>query len=128
MNDRDKHRYKIWELGKEPPPNPEPLGFGVEKRVPQSVERSPAIQAEELMRMMALYDYRPSISVQLPATCESAAGAPLNCRTTTIATDSVQLVYATKAGQSAEALRRQAESMPEGCGVRLHVDDLGSLA
>jgi hypothetical protein len=128
MNDRDKHRYRIWELGTQPRSNAEPPAIGIERRVQQTAERPPSIQAEELTGIMGLYDYRPSINAQLPATCESATGAPLNCKTTKIATDTVQLVYATKAGQSTETLRKMAEGLPEGSGVRLHVEDLGSLA
>jgi hypothetical protein len=129
MNDRDKHRYRIWELGKESAPNTGPRSVvGVEKRVLQSRERSPAIQAEELTTMMALYDYHPSINAQLQATCEGVTGAPLYCKTTKIAADAVHLVYETKAGQSIEASRKQAESLSEGTGVRLHVEELGSLA
>ena len=129
MNDRDKHRYRIWELGQKSSSTIEPrFAAAVEKRVLQSRERSPAIQAEELTTIMALYDYHPLINAQLKATCESVTGAPLYCKTTKIAADAVHLVYDTKAGQSAEALRKQAESLPEGSGVRLHVDELGSLA
>ncbi len=129
MNDRDKHRYRIWELGNDASLNVRPpAAGGVEKRVLQSRERSPAIQAEELRTVMALYDYQPLINAQLQATCESVTGAALPCKTTLIAADTVQLVYAAKAGQSVAALRKQAESLPEGSGVRLHVEELGSLA
>lgn len=129
MNDRDKHRYRIWELGKERASDSEPRSvIAAEKRVLQSRERSPAIQAEELTTMMALYNYHPSINAQLQTTCESATGAPLHCKTTRIAADAVHLVYDTKAGQSIEASHKQAESLSEGTGVRLHVEELGSLA
>ncbi len=129
MNDRDKHRYRIWELGKDTSPNAAPpTAAGVEKRVLQNRERSPAIQAEEMRTIMALYDYRPLINAQLPATCESATGAPLDCKTTQLAPDTIHLLYVSKPGQSVEASRKQAESFPEGSGVRLHVEELGSLA
>jgi hypothetical protein len=59
---------------------------------------------------MALYDYRPLINAQLLATCEGAIGGALNCKTTTIATDAVHLVYATKTGQSVETSRKQTLS------------------
>jgi hypothetical protein len=127
MSDRDKHRYRIWEYGKHLSLDDEPLPAAVEKRIFQVTQRPPAIVAEELTGIMSLYEYRPSIQAQLPATCESATGAPLNCKTATIAPDAVQLVYTSTAGKTAEP-RESAEHLPEGSGVRLHVEEVGSLA
>ncbi len=78
MNERLKHRYKIWELAK--------------KNLPKNAEPPPAIQVDKLVAMMALYDYRPLIDVQLRATCGRPNGAPLACKTTRMGTDAVDLV------------------------------------
>ncbi len=113
MNERVKHRYKIWELAREKS---------------QDAEPPPAIQVDELVAMMALYDYRPLIDVKLQGTCGRPNGPALNFKTTTIGTDAVDLVYDTNIGQSADAARKQSQDLAEGADVRLHLDKIGELA
>ena len=54
MDEPVKRRYRIWELAKE--------------NLSHNAESPSAIQVDELVAMMALYDYRPLIDVQLPGT------------------------------------------------------------
>lgn len=114
MNEHVKHRYRIWELAKE--------------HRPQPIEPTPAIQVDEFAAMMALYDYRPLIEVQLPGTCGRPNGPALDCKTTTISPDAVDLVYAAKIGEGADAADRLSHDLSEGTDVQIHLDTIGDLA
>ncbi|MEW6436207.1 MAG: hypothetical protein AB1508_03440 [Pseudomonadota bacterium] len=113
MNER-VHRYRIWELAKENPT--------------YKAEPSTAIQVDEFAAMMALYDYRPLVEVQLPGTCSRPNGPALECKTTTIGPDAVDLVYDTPLGQGAEGAERPSQDLPEGADVQIHLDKIGELA
>ncbi len=113
MNEPVKRRYRMWELAKEN------LSHGAE---PLS-----AIQVDELATMMALYDYRPLIDVQLPGTLSRRNGPVLNCKTAKISPDIVDLVCEPKVGQSAEAARKQSQDLAEGTDVQLHLEKIGEV-
>jgi len=113
MDERVKRRYRIWELAKE--------------NLSDTAEPPPAIQVDELVAMMALYDYRPLIDVQLPGTFNRRNGPALNCKTTKIGTDTVDRVYAPKGGQSTEAAQKRSQELSEGTDVKLHLEKIGEL-
>lgn len=113
MNER-VHRYRIWELAKEHPS--------------YKAEPSSAIQVDEFAAMMALYDYRPLVEVQLPGTCGRPNGPVLDCKTTTIGPDAVDLVYNTPISQGADGVERPSQDLSEGADVQIHLDKIGELA
>ncbi|QAY94388.1 hypothetical protein CWB41_00410 [Methylovirgula ligni] len=113
MDEPVKRRYRIWELAKE--------------NLSHNAEPPPAIQVDELAAMMALYDYRPLIDVQLPGTLSRRNGPALNCKTAKISTDTVDLVYEPKVGQSADAARKQSQDLAEGTDVQLRLEKIGEV-
>ncbi|MGP8231957.1 MAG: hypothetical protein ACLQL2_04740 [Methylovirgula sp.] len=113
MDERVKRRYRIWELAKE--------------NLSHNAEPPPAIQVDELVAMMALYDYRPLVDVQLPGTFSRPNGPALKCKTTKIGTDTVDLVYDTKVSQSAAAAHQQSQELSEGTDVQLHLEKIGEV-
>jgi hypothetical protein len=108
-----KHRYKMWDLAK--------------GNLPRNAEPPPAIQVDELVAMMALYDYRPLIDVQLPGTFGRPNGPTLDCRTTTVGVDTVDLVYEPKIGQSAELAQKQSQDLSEGTDVQIYLEKIGEV-
>ncbi len=63
----------------------------------------------------------------MPGTLRRRNGPALNCKTAKISTDTVDLVYEPKVGQSAEAARKQSQDLAEGTDVQLHLDKIGEV-
>lgn len=74
------HRYKIWQLGGSAPTEAEKSQTGT------------ARQVEDLVALMALYDYRPFIDVELRGTA-AINGNAANVKATSISPDVVNLVF-----------------------------------
>ncbi|MGB9186373.1 MAG: hypothetical protein WCB34_00030 [Methylovirgula sp.] len=110
MNEQPIHRYKIWQLAGDGP---------AERRKPE-----PARQVEDLVALMALYDYRPLIEAELRGTCSLPNSGPTNCKTTTISSEAVNLVYDVE--PSAPPTKRSDE-IPAGSAVHLNLDQIGTF-
>jgi hypothetical protein len=106
------HRYKIWELGKN----------GQAER--HKLERAPARQVDDLVALMALYDYRPLIETTLPGTCTLRHGGSANCKTTMISPEAVNLVYDV---QSADTVTKRSDEISAGSAVHLDLDQIGAF-
>lgn len=112
MNERPTRRYKIWELAK----NGRPA-----RAKPES---GPARQVADLVALMALYDYRPLIQTELRGTFALPDGGSANCRTTTISSEEVHLVYDE---QSANPVAKRSDELRTGSAVHLDLDRIGAF-
>ena len=112
MNKQPTHRYKIWQLAGNGPTEHE-------KQQPATGR-----QVENLVALMALYDYRPLIETELQGTCTFPNGGATNCKTTTISSDAVNLVYD---GQAASSRSKRADEIRTGSAVHLNLDQIGPL-
>lgn len=104
MNKKSPHRYRIWDLAKKP-------------------GSDTAREVDELAAMMALYDYRPLIDVELRGTFTKRNGTSARLKTKTISPDAVDLIYD---GQNGDGGKRP-DGMPEGSVVHLDVDRIGAF-
>ncbi len=109
MNERPIHRYKIWQLAGNGP---------AEREKPK-----PARQVEDLVALMALYDYRPLIETELRGTCSLPNGGSSNCKTTTISPEAVNLVYDVQAG----APTKRSDEIRTGSAIHLNLDRIGTF-
>ena len=112
MNVRPTHRYKIWQLAK----NGE-----AEAKKP---EPPPARQIEDLVALMALYDYRPLIETELRGTCTLSNGSSTNCKTTLISSEAVNLVCDL---QAADPPAKRRDELRTGSAVQLDLDQIGAF-
>ncbi len=110
MNERPTHRYKIWELAKNG-------RAGREKSQPTR-----ARQVNDLVALMALYDYRPLIETELQGTCVTSQGSPANCKTTMISSEAVDLVYDVRPGDPST---KRSDELRMGSAVNLDLDQIG---
>lgn len=112
MNERPTRRYKIWELAKNGRPASE------------KPESGPARQVEDLVALMALYDYRPLIQTELRGSFTLPNGGSTNCRTTTISSEEVHLVYDE---QTANSAAKRSDEIRMGSAVHLDLDRIGAF-
>jgi hypothetical protein len=109
MNEQPTHRYKIWELGR------------AEREKPES---SPARQVDDLVALMALYDYRPLIQTELRGTFTPPNGGSTNCKTTMISSEEVNLVYDE---QTPSSPAKRSDEIRAGSAVHLDLDQIGAF-
>lgn len=109
MNKRPTHRYKMWQLAEGGPAGQEP---------------APPRQVEDLVALMALYDYRPLIETELRGTCTLSGGGATNCKTTMISSEAVHLVYDT---QSGDPSAKRSDEIRAGSAVQLDLDQIGAF-
>ncbi|QXX75891.1 hypothetical protein [Methylovirgula sp. HY1] len=109
MNKRPTHRYKIWQLAEGDLAGHEPA--------------SPR-QVEDLVALMALYDYRPLIETELRGTCTFSNGGSSNCKTTMISSEAVHLVYD---AQTADPAAKRPNEIRAGSAVQLDLDQIGAF-
>jgi hypothetical protein len=105
------HRYKIWQLA----------GDGRADRDKPAASPSTRRQVEDLVALMALYDYRPLIDVELRGSF-SINGSSVKCKTTSISPEAVNLVCDPPA---TPASVRGAAEMNAGSRVHLNLDQIG---
>lgn len=98
------HRYKIWQLGGNAP-----------GEAPPRSDAGTTRQVEDLVALMALYDYRPFIDVELRGTV-AINGNAAKCKATSISPDVVNLVFDTTTGAAAPK---------KGGKVHLNLDKIG---
>ncbi len=103
------HRYKIWQLN------------GGGSAAAQPAAPPTTRQVEELVALMALYDYRPWLDVELRGTC-SVNGNAAKCKTTSISPEAVNLVYEAPPG----AASGKGE-MKTGSSVQLDLEQIGNF-
>jgi len=103
------HRYKIWQFA------------GNERAEPEKSKPGRPRQIEDLVALMALYDYRPFIETELRGTCSLANGSAANYKTTTISSDSVNLVY------DGQAAAKRPDEIRTGSHVHLNLDRIGPV-
>jgi hypothetical protein len=106
------HRYKIWELAKNGRPQRGKPGSGS------------ARQVADLVALMALYDYRPLIQTELRGSFTSPNGGSANCKTTTISSEEVHLVYDEPTGNPAA---KRSDELRTGSAVHLDLDQIGAF-
>ena len=73
---------------------------------------------------MALYDFRPLIEVELQGTCRIPNGGSTKCRTTSISSEAVNLVYDVQTGGPAT---KRSDEIRAGSAVHLDLDQIGPL-
>lgn len=110
MNERPIHRYKIWELA--------------ENGQAARGKPEPARQLDDLAALMALYDHRLLVEVELRGTCSLPDGGFTACKTKTVSPKAVDLVYDVQTGDSSFD---RCEEMPEGAAAHLALDQIGAL-
>jgi hypothetical protein len=101
------HRYKIWQHN------------GADPAAAQLAAPPATRQVEDLVALMALYDYRPWLDVELRGTC-SVNGNAAKCKTTSISPEAVNLVYEAPSG----APSGKGE-MKTGSSVQLDLEQIG---
>lgn len=103
------HRYKIWQLNGD--------GYGERDAAP-----APRRQVEDLVALMALYDYRPLLETKLQGTCSLPGGGTAKCKTKSISSESVKLTY-----EAAGGAAKSSEEMQAGARVQLNLDEIGNF-
>lgn len=104
------HRYKIWQL----------MGDG---RNAQPAKAAATRQVEDLVALMALYDYRPFIEAELRGSCSLPNGSLENCKTKSVSADSVSLVYDPKTNSA----RRRSDEIKTGSKIQLNLEQIGTF-
>jgi hypothetical protein len=109
MNERRINRYRIWELAKN----------GNARGKPEL-----ARQLDDLAALMALYDYRLLVDVELRGTCTLPDGASTACKTKTISPKAVDLLYDV---QTADPSANRGDAIPEGSAAHVDLERIGAF-
>jgi len=135
MDKLPSHRLRIWGLGNKDRSEPiRPASTQGERR-PERFTRqdllyadlgspAPFTRLDEPTMLTSLYDHRLPIDVELPGRCTMPNGRSTTCKTKTISSESVELVYDL---QTAGYPIKPPEEIPPGSTIHLDVDQIGNF-